>query len=111
LELDVDLSIATNNIILGFGKNRVKRLMENGPFKEGLFANLRANPQNNKLFWILIYSLMSKAANQSVTHVFLYLNSSVHKNQSLTLVHGKKFVQCNRASTPIKHNLIKLGKN
>jgi hypothetical protein len=98
LELDVDLSIATSNIILGFGENRVKRLMENDPFKEGLFGNLRANPQNNKLFWILIYSLMSKAANQSVTHMFfLYLNSPVHKNQSLALVHGKKFVQCNKA--------------
>ena len=73
----MDLSIATNNIILGFGKNRVKRLMGNGPSKEGLFGNLRANPQNNKLFWILIYSLMSKAANQSVTHMFFY--TSIHR--------------------------------
>jgi hypothetical protein len=26
LELDVDLSIATSNIILGFGENRVKKV-------------------------------------------------------------------------------------
>jgi hypothetical protein len=56
LELDVDLSIVTSNIILGLGKNRVKRLMGNDPFNEGLFGDLRANPQNNKLFWILIHS-------------------------------------------------------
>ena len=86
--------------------------MGNGPSKEGLFGNLRANPQNNKLFWILIYSLMSKAANQSVTHMFFY--TSIHrfiKTNHLLWYMVKKIVQCNRASTPIKHNLIKLGKN
>jgi hypothetical protein len=56
---------------------------------------------------------MSKAANE-VTHMFfrqLDLNSPFRKYQSVTLVHGKKFAQCNKAGTSIKHNLNKLGKN
>jgi hypothetical protein len=55
---------------------------------------------------------MSKAANE-VTHIHfrqLDLNSPFRK-QSVTLVHGKKIVQCNKAGTSIKHNLNKLGKN
>jgi hypothetical protein len=43
--------------------------------------------------------------------MFLDLNSLVCKNQSVTLVHGKKFVQCNKAGNPIKHNLNEHGKN
>ena len=42
--------------------------------------------------------------------MFLDLNSPVCRNQSVTLVHDKKFVQCNKAGNPIKHNLNGLSK-